>query len=66
MMFIWACGPTEHFPHDEMLLGQVNIQMRDLTEQNGHYYLMSTPKVCLSNQEVGTAQLIKIRYSAVL
>ena len=21
MMFIWACGPTEHFPNDEMLLG---------------------------------------------
>ena len=30
MMFIWACGPAEHFPNEEMLLGQVNIKMREL------------------------------------
>lgn len=25
MIFIWACGPAQHFPEHEMLLGQVNL-----------------------------------------
>ena len=49
LMFIWACGPIEHFPSSEMLLGQVNIPMRDLMEENGQHILFSTPKVILSN-----------------
>lgn len=65
LMFIWACGPAQHFPSSEMLLGQVNIPMKDLMEENGQYYLMSTPKVCLSNQAVGSAQFLKIKYSSV-
>ena len=50
-MFIWACGPTEHFPSEEMLLGHVNIKMGGLTEENGMYYLFDLDgyKVCLSN-----------------
>ena len=65
LMFLWACGPSEHFPHSEMLLGQVNIPMRDLVEENGEHYLVSTPQVCLSNQVVGDVQFLKIKYSAV-
>ena len=39
LMFIWACGPIENFPSSEMLLGQVNIPMKDLMEENGQYIL---------------------------
>ena len=65
LMFIWACGPSEHFPASEMLLGQVNIPMKDLMEENGQYILISTPKVVLSNQVVGDVQFLKIKYSSV-
>ena len=49
LMFIWACGPVENFPSSEMLLGQVNIPMKDLMEENCQHILFSTPKVILSN-----------------
>ena len=65
MMFIWASGPAEHFPHDEMLLGQVNIQMKDLQQINDLYYLISNPKICLSNLQVGSVNCIKIKYESV-
>ena len=65
LMFIWACGPMENFPTSEMLLGQVNIPLKDIEEQNGQYYLMSTPRVCLSNQVVGDVQFLKVKYSSV-
>ena len=65
LMFIWACGPTLNFPEHEMLLGQVNIQMKNLQEAGDVFYLMDTPKVCLSNIEVGEINMIKIKYDVV-
>ena len=62
MMFIWACGPIENFPNDEMLLGQVNIKMNALNEENGTKYLLEDFKIILSNQDVGKG-LLKIIYS---
>ena len=63
LMLVWACGPTENFPHDEMLLGQVNIKMKDLIQGNdGYYHLFQQCQVCLSNMEVGQAH-IKVKYS---
>ena len=64
-MFIWACGPGENFPHEEMLLGQVNLKMMDLIKANdGCHYLYNEFKICLSNLEVGRTA-VKIRYKAV-
>lgn len=66
MMFIWACGPAQHFPEHEMLLGQVNIPLKNLQKvQNGDHYLVDKAKIILSNQEVGEVSIIKLKYSVV-
>ena len=52
-MFIWACGPIENFPHDEMLIGQVNIKMNALNKQGDIIYLYEQHKIVLSNIDVG-------------
>ena len=64
-MFIWACGPPENFPNEEMLIGQVNIKMKGLTEKNdGLFLLEDRLKVCLSNKEVGDVH-VQITYKSV-
>ena len=60
-MFIWACGPIENLPHDEMLMGQVNITMNELTVQGDRVYCVGQYKVILSNIDVGEVN-IKIMY----
>lgn len=52
-MFIWATGPQENFPDKEMLLGQVNIKLKTLENENGKLMLFSQYKIILSNMEVG-------------
>jgi len=63
-MFIWACGPIENFPNDEMLLGQVNIKMKALSGDEGMNFLFYDFTVCLSNVNVGEGS-VKIIYKTV-
>ena len=52
----------ENFPDKEMLLGQVNIRLSALQEENGMQILFTQYKICLSNVEVGEVHT-KLRYS---
>jgi len=61
LMFIWACGPEENFPKEEMLLGQVNIKMSGLSQQYGVCMMEQLSKICLSNSAVGMAN-IRLQY----
>ena len=64
IMLIWACGPDENFPREEMLLGQVNIKMGKLKSDNDVHLLDALQKVCLANYQIGQAHIV-IQYSSL-
>ena len=61
IMLVWACGPIEHFPNDEMLLGQVNIKCNALVQSGEEYFLDTTERISLANMDMGEAR-VKIKY----
>ena len=49
-MFIWACGPAQNFPDEEMLIGCSNIKLGRLREdEEGVCKLEETLNVSVSN-----------------
>ena len=65
LMLIWACGPAQNFPDEEMLIGCTNIKLRGLEmEADGACRLDDCFKVTISNCQVGEVR-IKLSYRTV-